>query len=110
MRHLEETAPLPSIAYLVVFSLYFVFARIYGVYRSPDTRSGLNEQRMTVQATLTAGLMLCGTLYVMRVYAVSRIVVALTMVMTLGMLMPRRAIWRKLRQRRFLQGRRHAMC
>ncbi len=85
LRHLEATAPLVSIGYLLVFSVYLVvFARLYGLYRSQDVRSGLNEQRLTVQATLTAGLMLCGTLYVMKQYSVSRLVVALTIVITLG--------------------------
>ncbi len=106
LRHLEATAPLVSIAYLVVFSVYLVvFARLFGLYRSPDVRSGLNEQRLTLQTTLTAGLMLCGTLYVMKQYTVSRVVVALTIVITLGFLMARRAIERKMMQRRFLQGR-----
>jgi len=105
LRHLEETAPLPSIICLVVFAAYLVFfAQMYGVYRSPDTRSGLNEQRMTLQATLTAALMLCGTLYVLRVNSVSRIVILLTVMLTLAMVMPRRAVWRKLRERRFLKG------
>jgi exopolysaccharide biosynthesis polyprenyl glycosylphosphotransferase len=104
--HLEKTAPLTSIAYLLVFSVYLVvFARIFGLYRSPDGGSGLHEQRLTVQAVLTSGLMLCGTLYVMREYAVSRIVVALTISVTLVLLMVRRAIERKMMQRRFLQGR-----
>ncbi|MGC9198488.1 MAG: sugar transferase [Acidobacteriaceae bacterium] len=106
LRHLEAAAPLVSIAYLLVFSLYLVlFSRIYGLYRPPDVRSGLNEQRLTVQATLTSGLMLCGTLYVMKEYAVSRVVVALTIFITLALLMVRRAIERKMMQRRFLQGR-----
>ena len=60
---------------------------------------------MTIQTTMTAGLMLCGTLYVMREYGVSRIMVALTIVITLMFLMVRRAIERKLMQQRFLQGR-----
>jgi exopolysaccharide biosynthesis polyprenyl glycosylphosphotransferase len=42
---------------------------------------------------------------VMREYAVSRIVVALTISVTLVLLMVRRAIERKMMQRRFLQGR-----
>lgn len=106
LRHLEATAPLTSIAYLLVFSFYLVvFARLFGLYRPPDVRSGLNEQRITVQTTLTAGLMLCGTLYVMKEYDVSRVVVALTIIITLGFLMARRAIERKMMQRRFLQGR-----
>ncbi len=106
LRHLEATAPLSSIAYLLVFSLYLVvLARLFGLYRSPDVRSGLNEQRITVQTTLSAGLMLCGTLYVMKEYTVSRVVVALTIILTLGFLMARRSIERKMMQRRFLQGR-----
>ena len=106
LRHLEAAAPLVSVAYLLVFSLYLVvFARLYGLYRPPDVRSGLNEQRLTVQATLTSGLMLCGTLYVMKEYAVSRVVVALTIFITLAFLMLRRAIERNMMQRRFLQGR-----
>ncbi len=69
LGHLEKAAPLTSIIYLLVFSVYLVlFTRLYGLYRSPEGRSGLNEQRLTVQATLTAGLMLCGTLYVMKEY------------------------------------------
>jgi exopolysaccharide biosynthesis polyprenyl glycosylphosphotransferase len=106
LRHLEATAPLVSIMYLLVFSVYLViFARLFGLYRSQDVRSGLNEQRLTMQATLTSGLMLCGTLYVMKQYSVSRLVVALTIVITMGFLMARRAIERKMMQRRFLQGR-----
>jgi exopolysaccharide biosynthesis polyprenyl glycosylphosphotransferase len=106
LRHLEVAAPLTSVVYLLVFSVYVVlFARLYGLYRSPDGRSGLNEQRLTLQATLTAGLMLCGTLYVMRAYEVSRIVVVVTILVTLLLLMVRRAISRKMTQRRFLQGR-----
>jgi exopolysaccharide biosynthesis polyprenyl glycosylphosphotransferase len=106
LRHLERTAPLLSIAYLFIFSLYLVMSsQIYGLYRSPDIRSGLNEQRLTVQATLTSGLLLCGTLYIMRAYAVSRIVVATTIGITLAIMMVRRYLSRKMRQRRFLQGR-----
>jgi exopolysaccharide biosynthesis polyprenyl glycosylphosphotransferase len=106
LGHIEAAAPLTSIIYLLIFGIYLVvFARIYGLYRSPDVRSGLNEQRLTVQATLTAGLMLCGTLYVMKEYAVSRIVVAITIVTTLAFLMARRAIERKMMHRRYLQGR-----
>ena len=106
LRHLEATAPLISIIYLLVFSVYLViFARLFGLYRSQDVRSGLNEQRLTVQATLTSGLMLCGTLYVMKQYSVSRLVVGLTILITMGFLMARRGIERKMMQRRYLQGR-----
>lgn len=97
--------PLISVFFLFLFSLYLVmFARMYGLYAVPETRSGLNEQRMTIQAVLTAGLLLCGTLYLTRAFAVSRIVVALTLLLTMGALMARRAIWRRVRQQRFLDG------
>jgi exopolysaccharide biosynthesis polyprenyl glycosylphosphotransferase len=97
--------PLISVVYLFLFSVYLVlFARMYGLYAVPESRSALNEQRMTIQVVLTAGLLLCGTLYVTRAYAVSRIVVALTLVLTMGALMVRRAIWRRVRQQRFLDG------
>ena len=98
--------PLISLVYVALFGLYVVlFARVYGLYRAADHSSGLSEQRMTVQAVLTAGLLLCGTLYVMRAYAVSRIVVALTLLLTMSAMMLRRALWRKWRERRFLDGR-----
>jgi exopolysaccharide biosynthesis polyprenyl glycosylphosphotransferase len=103
---LEMRAPLISVAYLLLFGVYLIiFTRFYGLYRSPDSRSGLSEQRLTIQATLTAGLLLCGTLYVTRAYAVSRIVVALTVALTAIFLMIRRAVSRKLREKRFLEGR-----
>jgi exopolysaccharide biosynthesis polyprenyl glycosylphosphotransferase len=106
LLRLELRAPLISVAYLLLFGVYLIiFTRFYGLYRSPDSRSGLSEQRLTIQATLTAGLLLCGTLYVTRAYAVSRIVVALTVVFTAIFLMIRRAVSRKLRERRFLEGR-----
>ena len=103
-RLLNEFPPI-SVGYLLLFSLYVVvFARVYGLYRSPEGRSGLNEQRLTIQAALTAGMLLCGTLYVMRATAVSRIAVSLTLLFTMAMMMVRRAVWRKLRERRFQLG------
>ncbi len=103
--HLLHAAPFRSLMLLLVFGVYLVLvSRIFGLYRPTDSFSGLHEQRMTVQAALTSGLLLCGTLYLVRGYAISRIVVVLTMLITLLMLMARRALWRKMRQRRFLLG------
>jgi exopolysaccharide biosynthesis polyprenyl glycosylphosphotransferase len=105
LAHITGAEPVVLFLYLLLFCFYLVvFARIYGLYRSSDSRSGLHEQRMTVQATLTAGLLLCGTLYLFRAYAVSRLVMLMTVLLTMVMLMARRALWRRLRQRRFLQG------
>jgi exopolysaccharide biosynthesis polyprenyl glycosylphosphotransferase len=105
LRHLEETAPLDSFAHLLVFAVYLVlFVRLYGLYRMNFTRSFLNEQRLTLQATLTAALMLCGTLYVMHSLEIPRAVLGLTVVLTLTMIMGRRMVWRTLQERRFLSG------
>jgi exopolysaccharide biosynthesis polyprenyl glycosylphosphotransferase len=105
LRHLEEAAPLGSLVFLLIFGVYLlIFARVYGLYRPTETRSGLSEARLTIQATLTAGLLICGTLYLTRMYAVSRVVVVLTVFLTGIMLVGRRAVWRRVRERRYLQG------
>jgi len=105
LRHLEQTAPITSFTYLVVFAVYLVlFVRLYGLYKTNFTRSSLNEQRLTLQATLTAALMLCGTLYVMHSFEIPRAVLGLTVVLTLTMTMARRFVWRVLQERRFLSG------
>jgi exopolysaccharide biosynthesis polyprenyl glycosylphosphotransferase len=103
MRHMPGTA---SMVALLVFGIYLLlFARIYGLYKAVDTRSGLNEASVAIQATLTAALLLCGTLYLTRMYQVSRIVVALTVTLTLILLVVRRVVVRHLRQQSYLQGR-----
>ena len=94
-----------ALIYLCVFGVYLViFSRVYGLYSVGQNQSGLHEQRMTLQSTLTAGLLLCGTLYVLHGYALSRAIVSLTVLFTLMMQMARRAAWRKLQERRYLQG------
>ena len=100
-----HSTPVISLAYLGTFGVYLVlFSKIYGLYTSTLNRSGLNEQRLTIQASLTAGLLLCGTLYVLHGYEVSRIVVLLTVLLAMSMIMVRRAVWRKVVQRRYLDG------
>ena len=80
------------------------FTRSYGLYGPIQNRSGLHEQRMTMQATLTAGLLLCGALYVMGMDSISRVVVLLLVVLTGLLLGVRRAIWRRMEYSRFRQG------
>jgi len=105
LMHLVPMPQLVAVMYLLLFGVYLVvFSRVYGLYGMAQTQSGLHEQRMTVQATLTAGLLLCGTLYLRHGYAVSRLMVMMTVFLTMLMLMVRRAVWRKLRERRYLQG------
>ncbi len=92
-------------AYLAWFALCLIFfTRSYGLYGPIQNRSGLNEQRMTIQATLVAGLILCGTIYLSRGEQVSRIVVVLSVLLTGAMLCARRALWRSLVYSRYRDG------
>jgi exopolysaccharide biosynthesis polyprenyl glycosylphosphotransferase len=105
VSHLVSMSMTATVCYLLLFAAYLVlFSRLYGLYRTETDHSGLHEQRMTIQATMTAGLLLCGTLYVLHGNALSRAIVMLTVVLTLLMQMVRRGVWRKLRERRYLQG------
>ena len=102
---LTHAAPWSSVMMLLAFGAYLVLSsHLFGLYSLSETASGLHEQRMTLQAVLLAGLLLCGSLYLTRGYAISRIVVLFTVFLTLVMLMMRRAIWRRLRERRYRLG------
>lgn len=102
---ISHASPLNAFLMLLIFGTYLVmFSRFFGLYRPSETYSGLHEQRMTAQTTLTAGLLLCGTLYLAHAYAISRLAVVATVFLTLVMLMARRALWRKLRERRYMSG------
>jgi exopolysaccharide biosynthesis polyprenyl glycosylphosphotransferase len=92
--------------YFVWFGvLIVILARSYGLYGSILSRNGLNEQRLTVQATLTAGLLLCGTLYLQRrAEMVSREVVILLVIFTTVLLCARRALWRRVVYTRYREG------
>ncbi|AFL87821.1 exopolysaccharide biosynthesis polyprenyl glycosylphosphotransferase [Terriglobus roseus DSM 18391] len=92
-------------AYMAWFAACLVFfTRSYGLYGPIQNRSGLNEQRMTLQATLVSGLILCGTIYLSRGEAVSRIVVILSVLLTGAMICARRALWRSMVYTRYREG------
>ena len=92
-------------AYMGWFAVCLVFfSRSYGLYGPIQNRSGLNEQRLTLQATLLAGLLLCGTIYLCRGEAISRIVVMLAILLTGAMLCARRALWRSMVYTRYREG------
>ncbi|WP_245536323.1 sugar transferase [Terriglobus saanensis] len=80
------------------------FSHSYGLYGSIEGRSGLHEQRMTLQATAVAGLLLCGTLFLTRAQMESRMVVLLTIIFTMIILCVRRAIWRSMVYARYREG------
>ncbi len=92
-------------AYMGWFALCLIFfTQSYGLYGPIQNRSGLNEQRMTLQATLVAGLILCGTIYLGRAEALSRIAIILSVLLTGAMLCARRALWRSLVYTRYREG------
>lgn len=80
------------------------FTRSYGLYGPIHNRSGLHEQRMTMQAALTSGLLLCGTLYLSSGESISRIVIALVVGVSAILLCVRRALWRHIVYSRFRAG------
>jgi exopolysaccharide biosynthesis polyprenyl glycosylphosphotransferase len=105
LPHLIQSSPSLLFFYIGWFGICVVFfTRSYGLYGAIQHRSGLHEQRMTVQASLTSGLLLCGTLYLSSGEAISRIVVALMVVFSTTLLCLRRALWRRMVYERFRAG------
>jgi exopolysaccharide biosynthesis polyprenyl glycosylphosphotransferase len=91
--------------YFFWFAACLIFiTRSYGLYGPIQNRSGLHEQRMTIQACFTSGLLLCGTLYLSNGNSVSRLVVILTVVFSTVLLCVRRAFWRRVVYRRCRAG------
>jgi len=83
---------------------WVVLARSYGLYLPIQNMGGLHEQRRVVQATLTAGLLLCGMLYITRGEAISRIAVLLAVIFSCFLLSLRRALWRRMVYARYKEG------
>jgi exopolysaccharide biosynthesis polyprenyl glycosylphosphotransferase len=91
--------------YMLLFGACLIFfTRSYGLYGPIQNRSGINEQRMTLQATFVSGLILCGTIYLSRGEEVSRVVVVLSVLLTGVMLCARRALWRSMVYSRYREG------
>ena len=86
-----------------MLSLVLVSKR-YHLYGPMQMRNALHEQRLTIQACLTAGLLLSGALYLVRGEVISRGVVIITVVATMVLLCGRRLIWRMMKYRRFESG------
>jgi exopolysaccharide biosynthesis polyprenyl glycosylphosphotransferase len=94
---------------MVLDFLWFAFcwimlARAYGLYLPVQHMGGLHEQRRVAQATLTAGLLLCGMLYITRGVIVSRIAVGLVVVLVGCLLSVRRALWRRMVYSHYKEG------
>ena len=98
--------PSPSdLWYLFGFLLVLLFVlRRYGLYNGVPDRSGAHEQRLIVQACLTAGVLLCGWLYLMHNLEISRVLVIVLVGTTAVALGIRRAVWRTVRFARYAKG------
>ena len=87
-----------------ILALILVSRRLH-LYGPIQLRNTLHDQRLTIQACCTAGLLLCGSLYVIgRGKEVSRGVVLLTIVFTAMLLSARRLVWRAIVYRRYDRG------
>jgi exopolysaccharide biosynthesis polyprenyl glycosylphosphotransferase len=94
-----------QIGYLAWFiAALLLVSRASGLYGAVQYQSALHEQRMTVQACLTAGLLLAGALYLTRGEVISRSVVLIMIALTAGILCVRRAISRYARYRQYEKG------
>ena len=94
---------------LVVALSWFVLSLIFAgsrnqLYGSVQLRNTLHEQRLTLQACLTAGLLLSGSLYLTRSEIISRGLVLITIAITIVLLCGRRLLCRLLMYRRFERG------
>ncbi len=105
LPHLVRSSPNMLFVYVAWFGACVVFiTRSYGLYGPIQNRSGLHEQRMTIQAVLTSGLLLCGTLFLSNGKEISRIVIALMVLFTVVLVCVRRAVWRSMVYRRLRAG------
>ncbi len=103
--HLIHTSPHLLMFYFAWFAVCLTFfMRSFGLYGPIQNRGGLHEQRMTIQASLTSGLLLCGTLYLSNGTDISREVVLLMVVFSTVLLCIRRASWRAVYYRRCRAG------
>ena len=81
-----------------------VTSRRLNLYSPARLSSFLNEQRLTVQVCFTSGLLLTGTLYLVRAEDIPRGIVILTLILVTISLSLRRLIYRTLLYRRFERG------
>lgn len=81
-----------------------VVSRRYRLYGPMQMRSALHEQRLVVQTSLTAGLLLAGALYLIRGEIISRGIIIITVFVTMLLLCLRRQIWRTMMHRKFQRG------
>jgi exopolysaccharide biosynthesis polyprenyl glycosylphosphotransferase len=93
------------LALLLGFAVTLVVtSRRLNLYSPKSISSFLHEQRLTVQVCFTSGLLLTGTLYLVRAEDIPRGVVMLTLILVTICLCLRRLVYRILMYRRFEHG------
>lgn len=98
-------APAVSVMCLCGFIVALVLvSRRMHLYAPIQLRNTLHDQRMTIQACGTAGLLLSGALYFVRGEIISRGVVLLTLGFTTLLICTRRLVWRAIVYRRYDRG------
>lgn len=105
IRHSMEATPL-NVLYLGWFALvYVLIARRYGLYgHILKSAGGAHELRLTAQACLNAGMLLCGAVYMMHNLVISRALVVLLTFSAMVSVCFRRAVWRKRRYKLYARG------
>lgn len=105
-RVLHESLNAPAgLFYLFWFIFaYVIVARRYGLYNSIPANSGFHEIRLVIQGCLTAGLLLCGALYMLHGLEISRLLVLMFVATSSAGLSTRRTVWRHARFREFAKG------
>ncbi len=98
--------PMPILLELVVgFTLVLILtSRRLNLYSPARLPNFLNEQRLSLQACLTSGLLLTGTLYLVHAEDIPRAIVLITVGLVTVILSVRRFIYRMLMYRRFDRG------
>jgi len=81
-----------------------VISRSLHLYHPTRLTNHLHEQRLSAQACLVSGLLLTGTLYLIRAEQIPRSVVILTIILLTVSLSLRRLVYRALLYRRFESG------
>ena len=105
IRHSIGSPPM-GVLYLAWFVLvYIVIARRYGLYGHVlKAGGGAHEIRMTAQACLNAGMLLCGAVYMTHNLAISRALVIMLTLSAMISLCARRALGRIRRYRQYERG------
>jgi exopolysaccharide biosynthesis polyprenyl glycosylphosphotransferase len=81
-----------------------LISRSLNLYHPTRLGGFLNEQRLTVQACFTSGLLLTGTIYLIHAADIPRGIVVLTLILVMVTLSLRRLLYRMMLYRRFERG------